>query len=323
MSSDIRVFLISPAKVVVYSLDGPNPDVRYIYNAGSLELIPNPRILSFTEISGSVTPAFGVKPLILGYTNGLFEVLYAPLNLPCLFRSDGTLARHDGSPVNLKGVLEIPNLKVGPVGSRLIPLELAPPNDESIQRYIQMSHQGVEYETDQCYQEAARPPDPPKPISVAPSDTPAAAQPTPRGINRSPSPRLARPPGDAPPRTDGTLEEQLKLCQQEIEDLKRAVEVFMRRHYKIYPIEMPSQFRVGKTMVPVIPLEELQKRMANGELERFEFNPLYQAFAGSYSSNDRLLTYYSKNGEIFHVRVNYDPQTNEINPPGHKRTQPK
>jgi hypothetical protein len=328
MSEGLQVFLVSLdglGQCIVYS-DPLNQQAEgnCIYNAGSLALIPDPYILAFTGISGSVTPTFGVRPLILGYANGIFEVLYAPSNSPYLFRSDGSLARHNRSEVKVKSVIRVPDLQQSSLSQdcpqQLVEIPLAEPNEQSIQRYIQMSHQGVEYSTNRTYQELtarAPPPSQPVPPVVPPIPTPVsrpAASESPGERARSPSPRQSRPLSPEKEPTD-EQEERLRFLQQRVDDLEKIVEAMNRRSYKIYPVDMPTQLRVGKRLTPVIEVDEAQKKVANGEIERVEFIPSFQPYAGSNRSNNRLITFYAKNGDIYHVRADYDPKENKINPP--------
>lgn len=312
MSEGLQVFLVSldnSDRCIVYS-DPLNQQVEQIYNAGSLQLMPDPNILAFTAISGLVTPSFGVKPLILGYANGLFEVLYAPTNSPYLFRSDGSIARHDRSQVKAKSIIEIPNLQPY-VLDQLEAVALLDPNEESIQRYIQMSYQGMEYNTNRTYHEMT-PAAPPTPPDIpAPVSRPAASESTAK--SRSPSPRPRRSAPRELPSHD--YEEQLKSLQQKVDDLEKIIETMNRRSYKLYPVDLPTEFRIGSQMTPVISIPEIQKKMADGEIERVDFIPSLQPYAGSNRSNNRFITYYGKNGSIYHVRADYDPKTNEINPP--------
>jgi hypothetical protein len=327
MSEGLQVFLVS--------LDGLDPCIVYsdpfnrgiegncIYNAGSLSLIRDPYILAYTGISGFVTPTFGVRPLILGYTNGIFEVLYAPSNSPYLFRSDGSLARHDRSEVKNRAVIRVPNLQQSEAlqdcAQQLIEIPLAEPNEQSIQRYIQMSVQGVEYSTNRTYQELTAKTPPQQPVPPVPQPIPApisrpAASESPGERARSPSPRQGR--ALSPEReTTGEQEERLRVLQQKIDDLEKVVEAMNRRNYKIYPVDMPTQLRMGTRLTPVIDVDTAQKRVANGEIERVEFIPSFQPYAGSNRSNNRLITFYAKNGDVYHVRADYDPKENKINPP--------
>lgn len=324
MSDGLQVFLVSldgHDQCIVYS-DPLNQQVEgnCIYNAGSLSLIPDPYILAFTQISGLVTPNFGVRPLILGYANGLFEVLYAPLNSPYLFRSDGSLARHDQSEVKVRSVIRVPDLKQSEVihecVQQLGEIPLAEPNEQSIQRYIHLSHQGVEYSANWTYQELTSKGSPPKPVPQPmpePISRPAINE-SPREQTRSPSPRQSRATNQEKEET-GEQEERIKTLQQRVDDLEKIVEAMNRRAYKIYPVEIPTLFRMGNRLTPVIDVDTAQKKVTNGEIERVEFIPSFQPFAGSHRSNNRFITFHAKNGEIYHTRADYDPKKNKINQP--------
>src|SRR5690606_19646483 len=185
--------------------------------------------------------AVGVRPLHLGYANGILEVLYAPASSPYLFRSDGSPARHNRSEVKVRSVIRVPDLRQSSLSQdcpqQLVEIPLAEPNEQSIQRYIQMSHQGVEYSTNRTYQElTAKAPPPSQPVPPAgppvpaPASRPAAGE-SPGERARSPSPRQSRPLSPEKETTD-EQEGRLRFLQQRVDDLEKIVETMNRRSYK-------------------------------------------------------------------------------------------
>lgn len=283
----------------MYSLDNPAlGDTVFIYNAGSLQLASDPQMESFTEIDGLVTPKFGVKPLVVCYKNGEFEILYAPTNSDRLLRSDGTSARPDRSSVTATSVIAVPDLDLNEVGNpELTPVSLDEPNQTSVNTFIKASRTpAVEI----------------KPPQTESAPTPGPRSPSPR-MTKTSTPRKTLEP--APIVVQGVSDAQITALRQEIEELKSIVQAMNRRNYKIYPVDLPQQIPVNGQLAPVISVDEIMKKMGEGQMERFELNPMLQAYAGSHRSNNRLLTFYGKNGDIYHVRADYDPKTNKINPP--------
>ena len=70
---------------------------------------------------------------------------------------------------------------------------------------------------------------------------------------------------------------------------------------------------------------DIQKFLQQGQIMRWEINPLAQAWAVpedqlptlKVDPNNplKIITFYSKNGEVYHAKCRYDPQTNQIFPP--------
>jgi hypothetical protein len=103
--------------------------------------------------------------------------------------------------------------------------------------------------------------------------------------------------------------------RQEITDLRAQLTALCRRIYQLYPVEIPEKLKFNGSEHPVISVDELQKKIAAGEITQTIMDPLYQAFAGSHRSNNRLLTCIDKSGKVYHVRAAYDPKENRISSP--------
>lgn len=330
MASGFKVFLISPLRVVIYSFTDHN-SVDHIYNAGSLEPIWNPKVDSFVEISGVATSRFEVNPVLVGYNDDTFEILYAPPRSAVVLRADGTPAHPRGRQVTVISRLLIPDLSRSYVGSRLTPLPLAEPNLNAVQKYIDLSRvpePSVQLNNalspDQHEQMLAQPIS--VPVGVNSIDSPSCSYDSPRETPaKSPTPRMKIPeiPLEAPSRekphekiTDNKeYQAEIKRLQEEIDELRSMLKAFVQRTYKIYPVDCPVTLRVDKKNAPVIKFEEAQAKLSNNEIERCVMDPLLQAYAGSARNNNRLVTLFGKNGEVYHVRADYDPKDNKINPP--------
>jgi hypothetical protein len=164
MMSELQVFLVDLAdqtKIIVYSLDNPQTGNLVIFNAELLTVMKNVQVTGYTEISGDVTSKFGVKPIILGYENGKYELVYAPKGLGYVFKSDGKIARHNQIQVILKSEpIKVPDLDKVILNSKtndLPEIVLATPDTDDINKYIAMSQQGIEYSTNLTYDELMKP----------------------------------------------------------------------------------------------------------------------------------------------------------------------
>lgn len=360
-TTDLQVFLISPSQTIIYSLDDPQTDIKYMFNAETLSLMKNNEVTGYKDIAGHVTPIFGVKPIVLGYANGKFELVYAPRGLGYVFKSDGKLARHNRVPVSLKSEpIRIPDIeKVNLTfnSANLPELNLSDPDSEDIKKYISMSQQGIEYNINTTYddfrktkvnlpssvkvapvpvsiptsqpsQPVAQPVAQPAAVALPPLTQTSMPQQydvgsnekdlnTPVKVAKSPSPRISKPkPADVVTINKSSVTDQeIENLKAEIIELRGIVKALIQRTYQLYPVEAPAQLRCGNIVGAMIKLDEIQKKMANNEIDRMDIDPLLQPYAGSHRNNVRMLTFYSKDGKIHHVRANYDAKTNKMEEP--------
>ena len=156
--SDLKVFLFVPASVLVYVLENANPNDKYIYNAESLEKlnysIPRSEIV-FSKIEGVVSSKFGVNPLVLGYQNNVLELVYAPPDSQFVYRSDGQPADSSQGAVMVRSSVSIPDIDQSVVSKsspQLVRKELQTPSESSINRYIELSRNGVKQPISQSWQ---------------------------------------------------------------------------------------------------------------------------------------------------------------------------
>lgn len=357
MSTDLQVFLVAPSQTIVYSLDDPQTDIKYMFNAELLTLMKNTEITGYKEITGNITTAFGVKPIVLGYENGKFELVYAPRGMGYVFKSDGKLAHHNRIAVTLKSepikIPDIDRVNLTIKSDSLPELNLETPDIEDIKKYIAMSQQGIEYNINTTFDELRKPsgakinlpssiksiPSAPSPVSVPSSPVPAIVLPSltqtcmpqqydignsdknptaPVRAIKSPSPRISKPKASADVVTinkSSVTDQEIEKLKNEIIEIRSIMKVFIQRTYQLYPIEMPEQLRYENVSGPVIKLEEIKKKMADNEIERMVVEPFFQPYAGSNRNNNRLLTFFAKDGKIFHTRANYDPKNNIMDEP--------
>jgi hypothetical protein len=335
--SDLQIFLISPTQVIVYSLDDPNTNTGYIFNAELLTLMKDIQISGYTEISGHITSTFGVKPIVLGYENGKYEIVYAPRGLGYVFKSDGKLAKHNRIPVTLKSepikIPDIDKVNLSIKSDCLLELNLPDPDQEDIKKYISMSQQGIEYNINSTYAELCKPQKVNLPSSVKSTPTlpPISQTCLPQqydvgGIDpaipvtsvKSPSPRISKPKASVDVVTinkSSITDQEIEKMKVEITELRSIVKALIQRTYQLYPVEVPPQIRIDNNIGTIVKLDEIQKKMTNNEIEKMVVEPLLQPYAGSHRNNIRFLTFYGKDGKVYHVRASYDPKTNKIDEP--------
>jgi len=422
MATDLQVFLIKPSDIVVYSFDhGPD---NYIYNAGTLDRIQDEEITSYVQIQGSVTSDFQTNPVVLGYANGVFEVIYAPTDMNYLFKSDGSLAKHGNSPVMTKSMLKIPNFETSPTNSdRFACIELSPANSNSIQEYAKMSRRGEEYKGQENFEDmcekslpevrttlpnnarntpsvygvsnsrnvpttfnasnipttfnASNVPIQPSSgsvpttfnasnVPIQPSSGSVPIQPSsgnvPTTFNASSVPTtfnassvpIQPSSGNVPTQPssgnvptqpavstkhfktsdniesssmiNSELTNKVEKLQKEIvkvkaaeEELRGVVKALIQRLYEINSpsIVLPPSIKVDGKDPEIVSVEKIQEILNNGDIEKMETDPLLQPYGGGHRTNDRYLTFYGKNGNLYLVRANYDPKKNKLHDPKH------
>lgn len=329
MSIGLKVFLIYPAQIIVYNLEDPQTGNSFVFNAGNLEHLKNPHIVDYKEVDGYALSNFGVKPVVLGYKNGTFEIVYIPPGMNQVLLSDGSRAQPAKSPVISFSSIEIPILSSFP---RLRPVALANPDESVLEQYIRNSQassttigpvsasvasQNNVLSSPNSHLDATQSILPVistsqnkmsvKAVDMGTQD-PSTESPVP-GF-KSPSPRISKPKTN-----QNDVNNQVELMRQEINDLRLQLTALCRRIYQLYPVEIPEKLKFNGSEYPVISVEELKKKIAAGEIIQTIMDPLYQAFAGSHRSNVRLLTCIDKNGKVYHARAAYDPKENRIGSP--------
>jgi len=99
----------------------------------------------------------------------------------------------------------------------------------------------------------------------------------------------------------GDLETQLK-------EFRNIFTAFNQRMYMIYPVNLPDEIRTEGKLVKPIPYSEVQKMYNNNEIVGMKLDPLIQAYAGSYRSNNRYITFCHRNGTFYVSRASYIPE---------------
>lgn len=141
--SRFKVFLIEPDNVAVYNwTDSTNRNI--IYNAGNLKPLKNPKITNYTVVNGEVVSDFGVNPVLLAFQTEdgkkRYEIIYAPLDSPFVYTSDGKPADHKNqTPTNYTYLL-MPKYEPRTLGENLETVPLEQHNKESIEEYIKLSY---------------------------------------------------------------------------------------------------------------------------------------------------------------------------------------
>lgn len=332
MSTGLKVFLIYPAKIIVYNIEDPETNNAYVFNAGNLEHLKNPHIADHKEVEGFALSTFEVKPVVLGYKNGTFEIVYVPPGKKTILKSDGSIAQPNRSPVILYSVIEVPVLSTFP---QLKATNLANPDETILKQYIQASQTNnvsnkptvlpsssprLNPSTINNSKLAISPvismsqiTPPVKALDDGVQDIPSES---PKSGFKSPSPRLGKCKSQQQhDENTAELKNEAMLMRQEINELRSQLTALCRRIYQLYPVEIPDRLKFNGVEHPIISVDDLQKKITNGEITQTIMEPLYQAFAGSHRSNIRLLTCIDKNGKVYHVRAAYDPKENRISLP--------
>ena len=306
-------------------------------------------VIGYTEISGNITSKFGVKPVVLGYENGTYELIYAPKELNYVFKSDGKIAKHNKIPIVLQSQpIKIPDIDKMLLNSKtknLPEVNLNNPNSDNIRKYIEMSQQGIEYTSNLSYDELksleisiSKPkitlPSsrklPVKPLEIIVPQieivtpipqveiiTPCnSALPQQFDVENeglmSPKPKITKPK-----KVVVSLEStsEIKELKIEVAELRSMLKALTQRIYQLYPVEMPQELRYNNKIGPVIPFEDIKKKMADNQITGMVVEPLFQPYGGSHRGTNRILTFTDKEGKIYHVRADHDCKTNSINPP--------
>ena len=111
------------------------------------------------------------------------------------------------------------------------------------------------------------------------------------------------------------LLQRINDLESEAKDLRSILKALNGRIYGIYPVELPSEIRIGGKATPVVSYDEITNGLTKNEFERHFLDPLLQPYAGSHRSNNRLVTMERKDGSVCHVKADYDAKTAKINPP--------
>ena len=123
-----------------------------------------------------------------------------------------------------------------------------------------------------------------------------------------PQPQYLDQPG-SPENRGGTVD-----LGDRIEFLTALFEAYLRREYKMYPVANVERLPLGNQNIPVIKFNDFQEMLARGEVSKFEMNPLFQPFAGSPRTANRMYTVHTTNGGVYIVAASYDPASNKFGP---------
>ncbi len=65
----------------------------------------------------------------------------------------------------------------------------------------------------------------------------------------------------------------------------------------------------------IVPFEQIKQMLTQGQIAKFQIDPLLQIWLGSPNSINRIITMIDRNGMTYLVKARYDPQANQIFPP--------
>lgn len=329
MTYQLRIFFVHSAKVFVYSLE--HEKIPYIYN-GSLELYHLNNIDSYDEVEGVITDSFGVIPVVLVMSSGKYRIVYAPEDSEYVYSSDGKPALHNGEKVVGESFMLMPDVDKSKIGSdKLAPISLNKYSEASIRKFCVLSCEGKEQDTNLSYQDYLKKKENSEKQIALIDSMPKISQPVvsnlsspPRDPNgspsngfRSPSPKVEEQP--SPEKIENTkisnLENKLEKAEKHIDRLEHLIKTLNQRLYQIYPVKYPQVITSNGHDGEIISVKEIREKMDKGEIHKYELDPMIQPYAGSHRSDNRFLTFYSKDGSVYLVRVFYDTKENKFDEP--------
>lgn len=300
----IRAFLIFPSQIIVYSFIDDNQE-NYLYNAGTLELITNISITKSQEIFGIVTDTFGVHPVVIGYDNDKLEIIYAK-DSDHIYLSDGSLTQKSPHKIIVKCNIKVPQVYRNTIMGAS---NLADPDYAAIQNYIDVSNNKTPPEIKALPEVKACPQVKVSPeIKEGPKIKEGSEIKEGREIKEEPKIKEG-------PKVLTKTAREINQLTAEITALKEIIRVMNQRMYQLYPVNLPKAIYVDGKLIPTLSYEEIFKKITNGDIEKYELNPLLQAYGGSNRRNNRMITFYCKTGDLYLACCEYDSGSNKINPP--------
>jgi len=102
---------------------------------------------------------------------------------------------------------------------------------------------------------------------------------------------------------------------KKISYLSNVIKVLLRRLYQIYPPfeSIPDYYTIDNKIPSIITYTDFINKYSN-DIINYEIDPLLQPYHTSHHSKDRLITYFTNDGNVFLVKSEYDPKTRTIGP---------
>ncbi|CAN5690318.1 hypothetical protein BH23THE1_BH23THE1_32640 [soil metagenome] len=91
-------------------------------------------------------------------------------------------------------------------------------------------------------------------------------------------------------------------------------ETLLKQLYGI-PIQLPDFLVFNSIRSNFISFPEVTNMFSQNQVERYIIDPLLQPWAGPPSTQNRIITIFTKNGMTYLVKVRYDQERNQIYPP--------
>ena len=95
--------------------------------------------------------------------------------------------------------------------------------------------------------------------------------------------------------------------------MKLSYETLIKQLYGI-PVELPEYLIINNLRSDFILFQQAQDMLSQNKIERMIVDPLLQPWAGSPSSEYRILTFFGKDGLVYLVKAKYNSTTNKISP---------
>lgn len=104
------------------------------------------------------------------------------------------------------------------------------------------------------------------------------------------------------------LEEKVNTLTQQVEEMRTQYEAFIRRYYRLYPVNIPDNISDGLVIGHVITVDEA-KHLLTEEGATLSLIPRLQPYAGSNLNDNHLVTIETVDGQTYHAFANYDRET--------------
>lgn len=292
----LKLFFGVPLNKVVYCVKNNSA----LFNASTLESISDSsRIQNIIPIEGALLSKYGTHPFVVCTEKETYHIMYT---------KNGKLYMSDGQSPSVGRIESFVDICIPDIqnfnGKILNPVLLDNPDINVI----------IEYNN-----------------SVG-SQTPIFAK-----QQHSPAPQFIAPPSpifdhlhtEAP--NTGTIVE-LSEIRSKCEELDRKVgengdvrkdidqifdilDALIRRVYSLYPVKRKTDIRSGKILYQEMTVPEYMKLVQDNKLKNKDFPALFQPYAGSHRSENRIMTVTDTSDKNYYVVCNFDVKTNKLTEP--------
>ncbi len=341
---ELKLFIAQPLNKVVYYIRNNTTGTHSIVNAGTLEPLNDVEhiVTEVIPINGNIITKYNVNPLVIGDDRGEYYIVYAPLNKDNIYDAENNDIHNlnYGKLITASEILipDLTSLKYGKMKN----IDLKSPNVKSLQNYVDntdsnntdtIDSNNVEEITNSVENTGNYSP---APIVSSFSNYNV----TPRYSSFSSTSNMSSTPEIAPAPNTGTIiefnnvknevqnvklevksemSEMNKKNEEMRKDIAQLYDIFdalIRRTYGgyMYPVQRKTPIRINGCTPKQITVEDYNKMIGENKVKRVAFDAILQPYVGSHRSDNRILTVYDLNENIFFVECHYDPKTNKVSP---------